>query len=104
MTEQAGDRGVDEVSGADALPRRRLVVAASQASLSSLGDYRSSLLARADAPPDAGASAYANLSRDGARWVPQLKRADVGMAGVQVLPWHGALRDAREAYLLRLRA
>lgn len=76
-------------------------VRASQSSLASLAGYQSALLVRADVPPSARASAYANLARDAARWAPRVAAARSDVAASLVLPWHRELRAAREAYVER---
>ena len=93
------DRELDDLL--DAVVAAERLVRASQASLASLASYQSALLVRADVPPEARDSAYANLARDAARWSPQLEAARQDVARSGALPWHPDIRAAREAYVRR---
>ncbi len=77
-------------------------VAASLDSLLSLADYAGPLLTTEDVPAASRRSALATLSRDAARWEPRIRARKEMVGDAVVLPWHGDLRNAREAYTRRL--
>ena len=77
-------------------------VTASVSSLLSLADYAGPLLISEDAPAASRRSALATLSRDAARWEPRIRAREQAVEDAVVLPWHGDLRAAREAYGRRL--
>ena len=79
-------------------------VAASVSSLLSLADYAGPLLTNEDAPAASRRSALSTLSRDAARWEPRIRAREDALEDAVVLPWHGDLRAAREAYARRLAA
>jgi hypothetical protein len=79
-------------------------VAASVTSLLSLADYAGPLLTAEDAPAESRRSALATLAQDAARWEPRVRAGRVAVDDASVLPWHGDLRSAREAYERRLGA
>lgn len=78
------------------------VIDRSQSSLSSLVEYQAPLLAGGDVPAEAQKSAYANLSRDAARWQPVLDGPRRRVAEVRMLPWHQDLREGKAAYAVRV--
>jgi hypothetical protein len=79
-------------------------VAASVTSLLSLADYAGPLLTAEDAPAESRRSALATLAQDAARWEPRVRAGRAAVDDAAVLPWHGDLRSAREAYERRLGA
>jgi len=79
-------------------------VAASLDSLLSLADYAGPLLTTEDVPAASRRSALATLAQDAARWEPRVRSRQALVEDTVVLPWHGDLRAAREAYVRRLTA
>jgi len=79
-------------------------VSGTSTSLTGLAAYSSRLLYGTDVPPDVRRSAYANLAEDARRWVPRVQSAQQRVESTDVLPWHHGVRQAREAYDLRLQA
>ena len=79
-------------------------VTASVTSLLSLADYAGPLLTAEDAPAASRRSALATLAQDAARWAPRVRARREVVEDAAVLPWHGDLRSAREAYVRRLGA
>ena len=79
-------------------------VEASLGSLLSLVDYAGPLLTGADVPAASRRSALVTLSRDAARWEPRVRAREELVDDAAVLPWHGDLRTARDAYARRLSA
>jgi hypothetical protein len=78
------------------------VLAAARDSQLSLAQYAGPLLTGVDVPPAARRSAFATLADDAARWEPRVRARRAQVAAAAVLPWHGELRAAREAYARRL--
>ena len=78
------------------------VVSASEDSLLSLADYVAPLLAGADVPAVTRRSALATLGRDAGRREPRLRQERSAVLRQRVLPWHGDVRAARDAYGERL--
>ena len=78
------------------------VLAAARDSQQSLAQYAGPLLTGVDVPPAARRSAFATLADDAARWEPRVRARRAQVADADVLPWHGELRAAREAYARRL--
>ncbi len=85
-----------------AVEQAEATVEASVSSLLSLADYAGPLLTNEDASAASRRSAFATLSRDAARWEPRVRAQQVLVEDAAVLPWHGDLRAAREAYARRL--
>ena len=77
-------------------------VTSSVSSLLSLADYAGPLLTNADAPAASRRSALGTLARDAARWEPRVRAREEQLDDRLLLPWHGDLRAAREAYARRL--
>jgi hypothetical protein len=77
-------------------------VSASVSSLLSLADYAGPLLTNEDAPAASRRSALSTLSRDAARWEPRVRAREDVLDDAVLLPWHGDLRTAKEAYARRL--
>ena len=77
-------------------------VTASVSSLLSLADYAGPLLTNEDAPAASRRSALGTLARDAARWEPRVRAREEQLDDRLLLPWHGDLRAAREAYARRL--
>jgi hypothetical protein len=77
-------------------------VTASLDSMLSLVDYAGPLLTSADVPAASRRSALVTLSRDAARWAPRIRAREPGVRDELVLPWHGDLRAARQAYARRV--
>ena len=78
------------------------VIHASQASLTGLADYQSDLLHSPDTPQAARAAAYDNLASDARRWHPRVAARQEQVTSLQMAPWHQDLREAREAYAVRV--
>lgn len=79
-------------------------VSGSRTSLAGLAAYSSRLLQGSDVPPAVRRSAFADLGQDARRWVPRVQAAQQRVEATDVLPWHTGVREAREAYDLRLQA
>jgi hypothetical protein len=77
-------------------------VTASLDSMLSLVDYAGPLLTSADVPAASRRSALVTLSQDAARWEPRIRARERTVREGLVLPWHGDLRAARQAYARRV--
>ena len=86
----------------DAVAAGEQSVQASSSSLRGLATYVGPLTSNSEAPERARDWAYDVLSRDAARWQPRVQSRRQDVLNVPVAPWHGDVREAREAYAERL--
>ncbi|MCW2615067.1 MAG: hypothetical protein JWN08_2061 [Frankiales bacterium] len=93
------DRESDELLAA--VTAAEAVVLDSQRSQAALAEYQAALLG-GDVLASARASAYDLFATDARRWLPRLDAPARAVETTGVLPWHGDLRRARDAYALRL--
>ena len=90
------DRLAEAVAGGEE------VVDEAEASLVALRGYIAPSAERPDLPAGGRARAYGPVGRDAERWLPRVQRQLDQVRAADVLPWHGDLAGARDAYAARL--